>query len=416
MATMKAVHFIGARRTAYLPDWIPVDIRIVDHPRVRSWSTFTNQTKSTYHDTGNPRTNRWGEYSWLSGGRQGGVVGGYQFIFDDGGIIQTGVCNERSWHAGTPRGNESFGAEHAFGGSVVYTTSLEIGMALHGALIEMQDLDPDDAAVLHQFWTGKYCSAQILNRGIWPQVKAGIKRYYQLARAARLGQAAPAPDPDQGSATYAPAVVPRYPDGTRWDGKRDMVENNVKFEAQPVTAKTTVNLRRRQWASTESLDTGPVVPAGEEVHLLGWVAGELVDGISEWWVGTGGSRLWAGGIDVEPKTDPDYGDQPESAIGMTVVNGRTYYPLMNDQTGEQGRVIRIQRAGNVRRWADVNSPIMDTLDVGEDVTCGWWTRGTTVQLTMPDGEVVPEPIWYVIGLDLHAGNRFWSGLTTDRPD
>ena len=70
------------------------------------------------------------------------------------------MLNEVSWHAGTPIGNQSFGAEHAFGGGGDYNRSLEIGMALHGGLIEMMDLDPDDAAVLHQYWTGKWCSAR----------------------------------------------------------------------------------------------------------------------------------------------------------------------------------------------------------------------------------------------------------------
>src|SRR5690606_27495901 len=35
MATMRPVTFVGAKRVAYLPDWIPLSIRIVDHPRVR---------------------------------------------------------------------------------------------------------------------------------------------------------------------------------------------------------------------------------------------------------------------------------------------------------------------------------------------------------------------------------------------
>ena len=68
----------------------------------------------------------------------------------------------------------------------------------------------------------------------------------------------------------------------------------VTFEAQRVKAKTTVNLRRREWGSVGSRETGPIIPAGTEVELLGWVAGELVDGISEWWIGTSGSRAVGG--------------------------------------------------------------------------------------------------------------------------
>ena len=65
---MKAHMFVGAKRAVYLPDWIRVDIRIVNHERVRSWQACTWQTKSTFHDTGNPRTKAEGEYSWLSAG------------------------------------------------------------------------------------------------------------------------------------------------------------------------------------------------------------------------------------------------------------------------------------------------------------------------------------------------------------
>lgn len=420
MATMKAVNFIGAKREAYLPSWIPVSIRIIDHPRFRSYQKFTNQTKSTYHDTGNPRTNAEGEYAWAAAGRPGGVVGGYTFIFDDTKIIQTGPMNEVSWHAGTPVGNQSFGAEHAFGGSVVWSTSLEVGMALHGSVIEMQDLSPDDAAVMHQFWTGKWCPGQILNRGIWNEVKAGIKRYWQLARDARNGKRVPVPDgPGAGpgkdpSAVYAKPIMPRYPDGKRWDGLEDMVENGVKFEAQKMTVKTTVNLRRRQFASTESLDTGPVIPAGTEINVLGWVAGEMVSGISEWWIGDSGSRLWAGGIDAEPKVDPDYGLQPEKSAGMVNVNGRLYYPLIDEETGELGREMTIRRPGNLRKWADTSSPIVGSVKEGERKRFRYWTRGTSVKLTMPDGAIVDEPIWYAE--DVYTGARMWAGLTTERPD
>lgn len=406
---MKAVNFVGAKRVAYIPDWIVVDLRIVNHERVRSYSPFTHQTKSTYHDTGNPRTKAEGEYLWLAGGRQGGVVGGYQFIFDDSILIQTGVLNERSWHAGTPRGNESFGAEHAFGGNTDYTRSLEIGCALHGALIEMQGLDPEDAAVLHQFWTGKYCSAQILNRGIWPQVVAKIKGYWSLAREARLGGGEAIPTPPV--TTYAPQMPVTTQDGKRWDGTENVTINGQLFVAQKTRAKTIVAVRRRQWASTESLEVGPVLSNGTEVELLGWVAGELVDGISEWWVTPGGTRLWAGAIDVDPVNVPDYGKEPEHVPGMQIVNGRIYYPLYHEETGELGRPIPVKQPGNLRKWADTQSEIVGTVAAGDERVFRYWTRGEDVPLYQGGPN---EMIWYAD--DLHTGARMWSGLSDERPD
>lgn len=406
---MKAVEFVGAKRTAYLPDWIKVAIRIVDHPRVRSFSRFTNQAKSTYHDTGNPRTNAEGEYRWLAGGRQGGEVGGYQFIFDDSILIQTGVLNERSWHAGTPRGNESFGAEHAFGGGTDWVESLEIGCALHGALIEMQGLDPEDAAVLHQYWYGKYCSAQILNRGQWPQVKKKIKAYWSLAREARAGGEYEIPTPP--SIKYAPQMPVTLPDGTLWDGEEDVTINGQKFVAQKGKVKLMASMRRRQWASTQSLDVGPVLPVDTEIDVLGWVAGEIVEGVSEWWVTPGGTRIWSGGIDVEPVDVPDYGQQPENVPGMQIVNGRIYYPLYDETTGEQGRKITVRQPGNLRKWADANSEIVGTVSPGDELTFRYWTRGEEVPLYQ-GGPL--EMIWY--SEDLHTGARMWSGLSDERPD
>lgn len=406
---MKPINFVGAKRTAYLPDWIPVEIRIVDHPRTRSFQRFTNQTKTTYHDTGNPRTRAWGEYNWLAGGRQGGVVGGYQFIFDDSVLIQTGPLNEVSWHAGTPIGNQSFGAEHAFGGGTDWVTSLEIGCALHGALIEMQGLDPDDAAVLHQFWTGKYCSAQILNRGIWPQVKAKIREYWSMAREARLGGGEYVPTPP--ISRYAPQMPVTLPDGTRWDGTKNVTINGQLFVAQKGKAKTIVDLRRRQWASTQSLDVGPVLPVDTEFEVLGWVAGELVDGISEWWVTPGGTRLWGGGVDLTPVNIPDYGKEPEHVPGMQIVNGRIYYPLNHEETGIQGRPITVKQPGNLRRWADTDSEIVGTVKPGDELVFRYWTRGEEVPLYQ-GGPM--EMIWY--SEDLHTGARMWAGLSDERPD
>lgn len=413
-ATFRAYTFPGGRRDAYLPAWIPVQIKPVDLSRVRSRQKVADKPMSTFHDTGNPRTNAAGEYSWLAAGRPGGVVGGYEWINDDKGIIVTGWFDEETWAQGDARGNRvSHAGELAFGGAVVWTTALEIACAMHGAVLEMEGSDPDLNAVLHQYWTQKWCSGQILNRKVWPVVKRKIANYAMLSAAARSGTRDPIDVPVN---TYAPKMRPMVI-GVPWDGRNDITINGVKFEAQPVTAKTTIPLNTRQWASSESLATGPTLPAGTEVSLLGWVAGELVDGVSEWWIGTGGSRLWAGGIDVQPKTDPDYGKKPEADPGLTVVNGRVYFDLNSDEdTGEPGRTITIHRNGDLHRWADSTSTKTGTLKAGQKVTCHYWTRGEELPLKLPSGETVGEMIWYVQGDDLNAGNRFWSGLSTERPD
>lgn len=404
---MTAYQFPGAPRKAYLPAWINVSIRPVDHPRVRSYQKVTGKRYSTVHDTGNPRTNAEGEYAWLAGGRQGGEVGGYEWINDDRVLIVTGYFDEVTWAQGTPEGNRvSDAGELAFGGNVVWNDALEICCAMHGAVIEMRGLNPNDAAVLHQFWYGKYCAAQILNRGIWSTVKAKIAAYATAAAQARAGGVTVPPP-----SVYADPVPPLV-DGQPWDGHADVTINGVVFEAQKLTAATTAALNRRQWASTQSQLTGAVIPAGTDVDLLGWVAGELVDGISEWWIDTAGNRLWAGGIDATPKTVPDYGELPEAVPGMVLVNGRTYYPMhAEDGSGAIGRTITVRRDGTLHKWAGTDSEVVGTVKAGDDRVFRYWTRGEGLPLY--DGGP-SEIIWYAE--DVYSGARMWSGLSDERPD
>lgn len=404
---MKAVQFVGAKREAYIPAYIPVEIRIVDHPRTRSFQRFTNQTKTTYHDTGNPRTRAWGEYNWLAGGRQGGVVGGYQFIFDDSVLIQTGPLNEVSWHAGTPIGNQSFGAEHAYGGGTDWAASLEIGCALHGSLIEMQGLDPDDAAVMHQFWTGKYCSAQILNRGQWPYVKSKIKAYTRMSAQARAQGGGPVDvDPAPAYALPAPVII----DGKKWDGSQSGQMNDVKFVADKRTVTVNVRaLNARQYAGTASALTGPARQQGDKINVLGWAGGELVDDEPRWWIAEDYSRYWVGGTAEEPREWTDHSGDEELQPGVRLVNGRAYYPFVDDD-GKLGRKMFVTGPANLRKWAGTGSEIVGSKREGEEITVLYWTVGE---------QVADEKIWFVIdggeADPLFSGGRIWAGLTTDRP-
>jgi hypothetical protein len=407
----------GGRRPLFLPAWINVQIKPVNLPRVRSGIKVGPKTMTTVHDTGNPRTNAAGEYAWLAAGRPGGVVGGYEWINDDKGIIITGWFDEETWAQGVKSGNvKSHAGELAFGGSVVWNTALEIACAMHGAVLEMENAIAEANAVLHQWWTNKWCAGQILNRGIayWNNVvKPKILAYARAAATARAGGAVV----DVPVTLYATPVMPLV-DGKPWDGKADATINGVKFEAQPVTAKATGNLNMRLWASTDSPFTGPGYKAGESIDLLGWVAGELVDGVSEWWIDTKGNRLWAGAIDAEPKVDPDYGQEPEPPAGteggIVSVNGRPYYPLNDETTGELGRKITAQRDGDLYKWADTTSEKVGTISTGEERTFKYWTRGEVLPLTLKDGTVTEEMIWYAE--DVYTGARMWSGLSDERPD
>lgn len=187
--SMKEHHFIGSSVSYYLPDDILVEIRIVDHPRVRSYQKHHDQYISTVHDTGNPNTNADDEYRFLANGRPGVGAGGYNFITDSRKIIQCVPLNETTWHAGTSKGNHySWGTEMAYGGGQDFDRVIEVNAALHGALLAAQGWNTKDNLVLHQYWYGKWCAAQILNRGIWPDFQKKVAAFQAKSAAAAIGE------------------------------------------------------------------------------------------------------------------------------------------------------------------------------------------------------------------------------------
>ncbi len=412
---MKPYNFPGAKRVMFVPARIAVHVGIVNHSRVRSYQRFTGQTHSTFHDTGNPRTRAAGEYRWLAGGRQGAGAGGYQGIIDDAELYVAGVFDEVTWAQGTAFGNRvSWAWELAFGGNTNWNRALDNACAVHGATLEMADLNPAVALVQHQHWYGKWCSAQVLNRGLTQWVINRVTYWWQQCRAARTG-GAPPPVPSE----YADPVLPILSDGTAWDGTVDVTINGSKYEAQRITARTTTTLNRRQWAGVESLLTGPALPENTEREMLGWVKGELVNGISEWWIDTDGNRLWAGGIDATPKVDPNWQDVPtELPPGLVGVNGRVYYPLFYDgddpaQQQRIGRTITVHRNGDLYRWADTASDVVGAVTEGDARTFRYWTRGEALPLVDKDGNEYLENIWYAE--NVADGARMWSGLSEERP-
>lgn len=284
--------------------------------------------------------------------------------------------------------------------------SLEVGAALHGALIEMQGLDPDEAAVLHQFWYGKYCSAQILNRGQWPMVKQMIRSVYHAARVARQGRPAPL-SPQPTLLSPIPVIANRQ----LWDGRTDVVVNGNHFHAQRQAVTVAVDaLNGRQYASTISGFTTLGRTRGQTIEVLGWVGGELVSNEPRWWIATDFTRFWAGGTVEKPTERTDHQQSDTGQAGVKFVNGRAYYLLVDPDTGKLGREFVVIGPANIRRWADTASSITGSKSAGSKVRADYWTLGT---------EVASERVWYVLNEGqkdvLDAGSRIWAGNTTDRP-
>jgi hypothetical protein len=275
---LKAYDVPGLDNPLVLPDDIQVEIKIITHERFRSFITSNAHTKTTFHDTGNPNTTADGEWTWANNGRQGAGVGGYNGIFDSRKIIITQPFDEVVWAAGTPEGNRtSYHFEMAYGGGQDLSRVLEVGYALHGALCAAKGWEVDTALVKHQYWYGKWCPAQILNRGIWSQVVSRTTAAAAASRGAiggggRGGAGGGQPDPRP---TYAkPAIIAELDEismsegmappsvvaaGTRWFWVGDRVQ---------VTADSTPRLQR---ASLEANRVGPDLKHGEEFDV-DWIA------------------------------------------------------------------------------------------------------------------------------------------------
>jgi len=203
---MTAHRFVGLDRDVFLPDDIEVVIDIVPDSMigwVRSGDRETGQTFTTFHDTGSPGQTAKAQRNYLHNGptqrRRNPVTGlmetvrrqvGFNFAVDDVRIIQLTPLNEATWAAGTDKGNRrSWHVEQCFGGSISFEQSLRNAIALHAGLIAAKGWATDSALLKHQYWYGKYCPAQILDKGIWNAV---LRRVDEAARGAGGGgQAGP---------------------------------------------------------------------------------------------------------------------------------------------------------------------------------------------------------------------------------
>lgn len=79
---------------------------------------------------------------------------------------------------------------------------------------------------------------------------------------------------------------------TVFDGSKDMVINGITFHADKRSVRVSENTNVRKYADTSS----PIVrtvPANSTENVLGWIAGEEVEGIDKWWI-TRDGRMWSG--------------------------------------------------------------------------------------------------------------------------
>lgn len=261
------VRFVGLDRDVYLPDNITVHIDIVPSriTNVRSNQRFTGQTKTTFHDTGDPGSTARSQRNYLHNGAEGRSVG-YNFAVDDKEIWQLTPLDEVTWAAGTPEGNRtSWHVEQCYGGSINWDASLRNAIALHAGLIAAKGWSTDTALVKHQYWYGKWCPAQVLNKGIWSSVVSRVSQGALAAAAAANGGTIPPTAP-----VYATPVP--IPELAAFDGKNDS-EIPYRIDGNGWVAlavfdrvKALKDTPRLRYSSGTEMVGGPV-KAGEEFDV-----------------------------------------------------------------------------------------------------------------------------------------------------
>ena len=259
---LKAYNFPGLSNPVYLPDWIPVEIKIISSS-VAGWTSgqkvpVSNFTSTTWHDTGNSVSNANGEWTWAASGGRARLdppsPGSYNGIFDGTKIIICQRFDELVGHAANHTGNvTSYGFEQAgWGPGYDFNKSLEVGYWLHAGVLHAIGKTAKTAMYQHNYWSGKHCPGQIRNRGIWGKVEDEVDARIAEIKAHVSGAVSPVPAPTPTSKTVTIRFeVPFRTSPGFWDYNLN---------------KSNVNTRR------------PTVPAGTRGELIG--GPREVDGVT----------------------------------------------------------------------------------------------------------------------------------------
>lgn len=199
MTQFVAHQFPGLANPVYLPDWIPVEIKIIPSS-VAGWTSghklpTTNFVSTTWHDTGNKTSNANGEYNWAAGGGRAQIKlpGSYNGIFDGTKVIITQRFDELVGHAANATGNAtSYAFEQAgWGPNFRFDQSLEVGMWLHAGVLHAIGKTAKASMYQHHFWSGKDCPGEIRRRGIWGSVEDGVDNRIEQIKAYLSGGSKP---------------------------------------------------------------------------------------------------------------------------------------------------------------------------------------------------------------------------------
>lgn len=279
---LKAYTVPGLSKPLHLPDDIRVEIKLIANSNWGGTASSTQQTKTTWHDTGPTGGNADGEWSWANNGRQGAGPAGYQAIIDDDQIIICHPFNKVTWHAGTNLGNvTSYGAEQCREG-VDRNRAIRNAAAFHGAVCAAKGWEVDTALVQHHYWYGKNCPSYIRATGQWSNAVRMTAEFARAAAGGTGGGGAPT--------TYAkPVVIPELDAVSQSEGLAPPVltAGGTDWFWVGDRVKAKVDTPRYQRASTSSAHVGPLLKAGEEFDV-DWIT--LFEG-ERWYYTPWGTRV-----------------------------------------------------------------------------------------------------------------------------
>lgn len=359
---MKAYRFVGLNKDVWLPDDIKVVIDIVPASRtnIRSNQPFSGQTSYTQHETANfnAGADAWMHRNWLHSGAGGSSVA-FNFVVDDGVIIQLTPLNEVTWAAGTPDGNRySYHTELCVNAGIDHVKARRNAAALAGGILAAKGWE-SDRLLQHNVWYGKDCPYLLRREGRWAPFVAKALEFSKLAKSAASGGVAPVPTP-----TAAPFKI-----GT-------VVKLNANY-----------NMRSAPDASASVIT---VLPAGTTATVTG---GPVTNDGYVWWNLKSGS--FNGHVAQEGLTkvsDPVPMPATPAVFDGTkdvVINGITFHA--------DKRTITATATTNIRRYASTEQAPIGTLNAGQTKAVLGWVQGE---------EVNGIDKWWVID-----GGRIWSGAT-----
>lgn len=267
MTTFAAHQFPGLPNPVYLPDWIPVEIKIIPST-VAGWTSgqkipVSSFTSTTWHDTGNKASAANGEWDWAAGGGRALLTppfpGSYNGIFDGTKIIICQRFDELVGHAANHTGNiTSYAFEQAgWGPDFDFDKSWEVGTWLHAGVLHAMGKTAKAAMYQHNHWSGKDCPGEIRRRGIWSKTEDTVDAHIAEIKAFLAG-GSPAPVPPV-QQEYATPVPIREAEGAK---PVVHLSNGATLLLSPLTVEAVKDTPRLQYAANGA-KIGPDIKEGE---------------------------------------------------------------------------------------------------------------------------------------------------------